>query len=365
MTTKPTPTVRALLKEAEEAIEAADTELDKLMLRVLLVTPWDTPCGIAEHSWYLKQAVEAADPEIQIVPCPQYLDPRSMEEVRSPLMDGADRIVHLNYQASLHSRWTPKEILRLRRWNWKVLVTFHDTGVPNSGLCKAICEAADAVVVHEPFDDLPAEKVRYWRMGVPGSGGPWQFGRVSSSDPSRDQFKAFSAQPVLGSIGFPFGWKNYDQLAKITGEIGWALLLLAPNATTEQAIKWRTLNPNHYLRIDFVPRHEALSLLSGCDATAFTYVCHNTGQSGAILQGIAARKPVIALHTCRQMRALYLDPLGLETIRWCETFEEVAFALRTVSIERCDPGIVALAKQDSWQHLGEKYAALYRELADA
>ena len=316
-------------------------------MKVKIVTTWGIPCGVSEHSTYLVEAVQAADPLIQHEPITD-LHPRAIIDDPTPF----DLLV-LNYHAGLHSQWHPEHIQAVRRRGIPVLCVYHDTGVPNSNHCQAICAAADAAVVHEPFDDLPPEKVRYWRMGVP------------TAEPAYTvhPFKDWVEQPVLGSIGFPFPWKNYDELCKITAKVGWALLLIAPTATDEQLKHWWDLNPYVHVRRYFVPRAEAISLLAGCDATAFTYVCHNTGQSAAILQGVAARKPVFALSTCRQFRALYTDPLGNEAIRWCATFEEIESGLRNCPIERCDTGIVALAEQDSWAKLGQRYAALYRSLA--
>jgi glycosyltransferase involved in cell wall biosynthesis len=318
-------------------------------LRVLLVTTWNTPCGIAEHAAYLKEAVEAADPAIQISPSPEALDPGVIIHA---MASAPPDVVHLNYQAALHSRWTPERIALLRK-GFKVLVTYHDTGVPNSDQCKAICAAADAVVVHEPYTDLPPEKVRYWRMGVPGWTGAYEF----DTDSKR--------RPLLGTIGFPFPWKHYEELAKVTAVCGWELLIIAPGATPEQEQTWKQLNPRTSVCPTFLPRHLAVSWLAGCDATAFAYGGCNTGQSASILQGIAARKPVLAFRTCRQFRALYHDWLGREAIAWCEDFEGLRFLLsHVVPIGRVDPGIVALAEQDSWEKLGAKYAALYRELAN-
>lgn len=315
------------------------------MINVLLVTTWGAACGISEHASMLKEAVERADPEIQITPCPEALDP--FTRLR---LDWTPDVLHLNYQASLHSRWTP---LAIRAWREEkqipIVVTFHDTGVPNSGQCKQVIVACDAAVVHEPFDDLPEEKTRYWRMGVPAWQPPYQYDR-------RDD------RPILGSLGFPFPWKCYDQLAQVTAANGWGLVLLAPGATPEQIAAWQQMNPHTTVEPYFLPRSLAISQLAGCDATAFTYVTHNTGQSGAILQGIAAHKPVLALNTCRQFRALHEDPLGREAIRWATTFEEVGVFLRRLPIQRLDPGIVALAEQDSWTRLGRRYADVYREV---
>src|SRR3990172_1579079 len=130
-------------------------------------------------------------------------------------------------------------------------------------------------------------------MGVPGQEPPDTHAWKTPYGESGYCFR-HSSQPVLGSIGFPFPWKNFDRLASLTCELGWALVLIAPGATDTDVALWRTVNPDSYIRTDFVPRREAVSLLSACDATAFPYTGGGTGQSGAILQGIAARKPMIA-----------------------------------------------------------------------
>lgn len=312
---------------------------------ICLVTSWETPCGIAEHSAMLIEAVRAADPTLrfEIMHADNGARPPHPETVRSV----ANRwpIVHLNYHAALHSLYTPDWVVEIQKQGCKVVITFHDTGVPNSDLAKALCRAADAFIIHEPADDLP--KSHYWRMGVPG----WPTPRGITQ-----------GYPWLGTIGFPFPWKHYDKLAEVTALCGWGFFVIAPSATDEQITAWSRLNPHVKVNTDFIPRAQAISHLAECDATAFTYVTHNTGQSGAVLQGIAARKPVIALKTCRQFRALYEDPIGRATIKWAETFEDVAAHLRNIKIQRCDPGIVALAEQDSWTKLGKKYADLYRSL---
>ena len=323
------------------------------MIRVLLVTTWDTACGIAEHSAMLKEAVERADSEIEVIPSPEILDPDS------PAFRAID-VLHLNYQANLHSRWTAEKIHAARSSGLykAVIVTYHDTGVPNSDQCKSVINAADFAVVHEPFDDLPFNKTQYWRMGVPAGHNGKRYEPFATG-----YWKAWPEQPVLGTVGFPFPWKCYDQLAMVTAKAGWALFLVAPDSTPEQRKQWSALNPAIYVSANFVPRRDVVGLLSNCDATAFTYVTHNTGQSGAILQGIAARKPVIALSTCRQFRALHGDDVGHRAIRWATTFEDVYDLLINMPIQRVDPKVVALAEQDSWERLGKKYTELYRSLA--
>lgn len=321
-------------------------------MRVALVTTWNKACGIAEHSRYLKMAMDqTADIDIVVV---EDLHPRALLPGTTvfPPFD----VVILNYHAALHSQWSA-EAIRDMQSVCPVLVIYHDTGIPNTEQAKSICAAASAVVVHEPDmeQDLVCDSgIHYWRMGVPDWTGwvQFEYGPNSWNE----------GRPILGSIGFPFGWKCYDDLARVTKDNGWALFLIAAGATQEQIDHWCALNPCTQVMKHFVGSYSAIGWLAGCDATAFTYVCHNAGQSAAILMGIAARKPVIAFHNCRQFRALWADELASHTIRWCESFAQVGWQLRHVPLQRCDPGIVALQEQESWRHLGPKFVGLLKEM---
>lgn len=323
------------------------------MIDVLLVTTWETPCGIAEHSAMLREHVEKADPEIGIVPDPVALDPSFI--THAGIMP---EIVHLNYHAALHSRWTPERIRQVQQMKIKVIVTYHDTGVPNSDQCKAICNAADAFVVHEPAGDLPISTGHYWRMGVLGWHEPHLYNPTLVGWRNGDR-------PIVGTVGFPFPWKNYDLLCRLSAELGWATLLIAPTATEDQMTRWESINPHSMIYNEFKTRSAVVSLLRGCDATAFLYNCANTGQSGAICLGLAARKPVIAFgaNICRQFRC-YTDLDAARAIRWAQSEAEVRDALRYCPIQRVDPRVVALAHLDSWDTLGARYARLYHDVLE-
>ena len=199
---------------------------------ILLVTSWDVPCGIAEHSAFVKEAVESQADDLCFILQHEGARPSEPEAVIARFetewkAGTGPKILHLNYHAALHSRWMPEWIpVFQKRHGVKVVITFHDTGVPNSVLCRTLHDAADAFIVHEPCEDLP--RAYYQRMGVPALDSLLPEPIISSRG------KAYDAQPVLGSIGFPFGWKHYGELARITAEIGWALYLIAPTATDEQ-----------------------------------------------------------------------------------------------------------------------------------
>ena len=326
-------------------------------MRVLLVTSWDTNCGIASHSQALKESVEAADSGIEVIPSSEALDPSWVWQ-QVTYATHTFTLVHLNHHDALHSRWTPDHVQQLTSQGIPVIVTYHDSrsgapGCENSEKLKAFAQVASSVIVHEPVEDL---KAVYWRQGVP----------VAAQQPmdyaSEFDFLAFPQQPVLGTIGFNFPWKQFDELARVTGEEGWALVLLSNDATEADEARWRAANSSILVIRKFLPQDAAINYLAGCDATAFMYACANNGTSGAIRQGIAARKPVIALESCRQFRDLSLDPLGQEAIQWVKNWDELRETLRRIPPTRLDPMIHALAERESWKQLGENYANLYHTL---
>ncbi len=315
-------------------------------MRVLLVTS-EGACGIAEHSAYLTEAVRAADSSIEIR-WHTDLHPASVHPWLAP------DIVHLNYHGALHSQWGPHSIREVQSRGIKVIVTYHDTGVPNSPQCHRLHDVADAFIVHEPCDDLPF--ARYWRQGIPAP--PYSFTLQAGLEPPTDRM-------VVGSVGFPFPWKHFDLLAEASWEAGWGLSLQTPGAKEYQVEHWQKLNPHSTITTTFQDRRSVVEVLTRCDATAFLYDNANTGTSGAIRQGIAARKPLLATPypMGRQFRDLQLDPLAAKVITWVyPTIDDVAGALRRIRRAPVDDGMVALAIQDGWEHLGRKYAALYHEV---
>ncbi len=80
----------------------------------------------------------------------------------------------------------------------------------------------------------------------------------------------------------------------------------------------------------FVERRSVVAWLTACDATAFLYLNANTGTSGAIRMGIAARRPMLATDpdVCRQFRDL--KDVGLSTgsgISWLDDLSPDAVTL--------------------------------------
>jgi len=331
------------------------------MIEVLAISTDGIDCGISAYLDLLRTHL----PSDLILRCdPDWLDPRAFfAQLRQIQEYQGPQVVWLNYHAALHSRWSVGQIERLRQ-HLPVVVTYHDTGVPVPEQCRNIYHATVSPVhdqlaqqgrfiVHEPCPEL-GEAI-YLRQGIPLYSAPYQFHPLNFP-PER---------PVLGTVGFPFPWKNYDLLAEASALAGWSLLLLAPRATAVQMETWRALNPNLVVRSEFVPQAEVVSYLAACDATAFLYTCANTGTSGAIRQGIAARKPVFATEGCRQFRDLEDAYEGRYAIRWLNdlTPHGVANALGHLPLGRLDPRIVRLAERDSWANQARQYGICFKRAA--
>lgn len=351
-------------------------------MRVLLVTSWDTPCGIADYAWSLRESVQRADPEIEVIPDPATLDPY---EVRRKYCSHRDvqagkttiDLIHLNHHDALHARWTAHHVREFTREGQTggipVVVTYHDTRerLEDCPKLAALAQVASSTIVHEPVEGLHAI---YWRQGVPApalapvqyySHHEWQVWSDAFRSVQTEEWRAFKThpqQPVLGTVGFNFPWKNYDRLCQVTAEAGWAMVILSNNATPEDEARWRSLNSAILVLREYLPQDRVVNFLAGCDATAFMYECANTGTSGAIRMGIAARKPVIALGTCRQFRDLYLD--RQHSIDWVVSWERFQPRLEMVFPCRYDPPLVGLAHRESWTIRGQDHARLYRMLVD-
>lgn len=321
-------------------------------LRVLMATSWDTACGIAAFAEMAKEYVEAADPNILMLASAQALDPLWARTTQA-----APHVLWLNYHRGLHSRWTPEAVTHWKRdIGTPVVITFHDTygeSEPDA-LTQELHDLADAFIVHEPCVGLPKQILI--RQGVLPYMGVYQY----ETGP-RGWSKG---RPILGTAGFNFPWKSYDDLAKATAAAGWALLILSNNATEEDGLRWASYNPACQTVAGFLSGSELVTRLAGCDATAVMYQCANSGTSGAVRLCLAARKPIFATG-CRQWRDLMIaqDLWGVTALRHVERFARLPLALATCPIQRLDPAVQFVAEQDSWVKQGARYASVFREVA--
>jgi len=316
-------------------------------MRILAVTSWGGACGIANYAEQCIAAVQAADPALVFTPSAEALDPH--------LLSPCD-VVWLNYHRGLHSRWTPEVIAEVKRTlHVPVVITFHDTygEAPPDPLVQALHDVADAFVVHEPCVGL--EQQVLIRQGVPA----WTGAMIYEDGPRGWT----NGRPILGTVGFNFPWKLYDEIVQATAAAGWAVLIASNNATEEDEVRWRKINPYSLIVRGFRPTAELVAYLSGCDATAVMYRCANSGTSGAIRLCMAARKPLFVA-PCRQWNDLKVaeQAWGVNVLREVADCTALVPALTRCPIQRMDPAVVFAAEQDSLVRQGRRYVDVFHSV---
>ncbi len=111
-----------------------------------------------------------------------------------------------------------------------------------------------------------------------------------------------------------------------------------------------------------------LRLLSSAEATAFLYTCHNAGTSGAIRQGLAAGRPLLAMSGCRQFR-------DLETLLFDTGITWVSFDVKEIAAVLIgghpagihlgpSPRIVRTASVLSWAYAAQSHLEVYRRVLE-
>lgn len=305
-------------------------------MKITLVTSNRKHCGIREYGKFL-MAEFANDPEVQIT---EVANPDAL----SLGLPDAD-IIHVNHHAALHSSWREDTVAQYQKHGYKVTVTQHDTfedfrimqerGFPDF-------RRANGLVVHEDVNRLNGNNIHYIPQGVlPAAKGAEQV-----------------AVHTLGSAGFDFPWKNYDMLARVTSDAGWVLLLIAPEMSQSRVEEIKRINPGSMVLTSWLSAEEVVFLLSSCTATGFLYSTGNSGTSGAIRLGIAARRPMVAFQS-RQNRDLAKEL----ALNWVNTEEEAkqqlsAFGYKEVVAANVD-WMKELADSQSWGNAAKQYKEMW------
>lgn len=332
---------------------------------VLFVTSPNPECGIWEHGEMLREALERVAPEFSLTT----IGPEEGLRIsRNPGALWDYHLVVVNHQANLHAAWTPhvtRELMTPERAGMPVVVIQHDTfetreimlgrGLPD------FVGACSRLIVHERVGNLAFPGVHYIRQGI--------YTPIAELPPPAPPAALSPAvRPTVGTVGFPFPWKNYDLLCKCARAAGWNVLLIAPGATVEQCVEWQGIFEGAESTLEivpqFLPREEVMQRLAACQATAFLYQTGNSGTSGAIRMGFAARRPVIAFKN-RQVLDLLATAVGRRAAMWCESEDAVVQALQELAgdaetwIARQSWAAV-LAEAESWDRQAVEIAGVFR-----
>ena len=296
-------------------------------MRVGLVTSWGVRCGIAEYALHLT----ASCPDVFPLPLQEY----------SLSSAWAFDVVHLNYEAGLFRCFPTGDLYQLRAAGKKLVLTLHNSteGVNRS----SFTDLFDRVIVHEHTRD--SGNFVHIPMGIPASP------------------LARKIDPYVGIAGFPFNWKGFHPTAMAAYKFGLGCLAIMPESShVDTAPMQKVVMESNYLSkviTTWLPESKVIEELAACLFLAFPYEGGNSGISGAVRMGLAARRPII-LSRCRQFRDLfaYEDEIYFADAGLWETMAQVLSDL-----EQAKAKVPARVLEDmAWSKVGEMHHQVYESL---
>jgi glycosyltransferase involved in cell wall biosynthesis len=300
-------------------------------MKVALITSWNERCGIAEYAKNL--ITNCPTVEFEIIPREVPI------EVVRPILEVND-IISLNYEPGILGHWNEKVIRSLNKPSVLTLHTSHD-GNNSSELTSAFTR----VVVHEQTQ----EGFTFIPMGIP---------------------KPFHEDGVtihfdVGTVGFPFPWKGFNEVVLACKKINASCLVIAPesrHADTEGMEKHlKSLYSNVTYISEWFDQNQVISLLEGCSISAFLYHGGNYGISAACRLGLAARTKIVLTRN-RQFRDLYSYEDEIQFVSNPPNIDEVANTFHYLLSDRITMKPKRVLEDYSWNKAGEMYTKLYEEL---
>ncbi|MCL1883469.1 MAG: glycosyltransferase [Defluviitaleaceae bacterium] len=292
-------------------------------LKVAMITPWNTKCGIAEYSGMLCEDLAGAV-DFEIFPArdnelvradEEFVQPRlwcnmfdgSLADLLNALKNSECKILHFQNQYGFFDLKTlTKMITELH--NKKIIITMHRTAK------MPLCDIADglnlcaAVIVHSALDrkrltesGVDDKLIKEIPLGQP------EFPQEDAQ--KLRQSMGLKNKLIMGSYGFLMPHKGVLEciraVAVIRQKVPDVLYIIScavyPNAPSKDyffeclnEIKIRNLEENIIVLPDFLPNEESSKLLQASDILLMPYKNTDESASGAIRFCVAAKKPIIA-----------------------------------------------------------------------
>ncbi len=269
---------------------------------------------------------------------------------------GAD-VAILNWHPA-RSPLTAEVIKSLSSCGTKTILVFHNSSELGGNAPyeqDSILRAVDVVVAHEPMNlDIPVEFIPH---GTP------EFGNLPG----------ITAEPSVGTAGFPFPWKRVDLVISVAEQLGCRAHVIAPKYKgmlfDAQYDDWkRRLSDRLELWTDFRPKEIAVRQLARSWVNIFWFesqcIDDQLGQTGSARMGVSAKRPmIISSHRKFKTFLPYLET----DFYLAEKEDDV---LR--SVERIFDGVVSRGpvkrpiktlSDQGWEKVGRMFASLIERLA--
>jgi hypothetical protein len=319
-------------------------------MRVGLITSFPPErCGVASNAVNLVNN-KADDVEYKIIEGCSWRKPFTHDQVMAESED-CD-IVHLTYERSLHLGLFPGTFYGLREKGKKTIITYYNIW-PGDYQDAEMVKAFDVVIVP---DEVEA-KVRGYEYVPHGVMEVTELGPLGSVR-------------SLGTAGFPTPAKGSLIMADVCRELGLHFFVVAPLSRHADAAWMRTEIEKRCQTCSFVHefllQEEIVRMLSCCTITAWLYTAipQQSGLSGSIRLGCAAKRPMVA-----SMMGMYRDLFQYDDeINFIQT-ETPTFAtvlpVVQYALEHPEKRPDRVVKEQSWNKCGQMYAEIYRKVLAA
>lgn len=310
-------------------------------MKVGLITSGNQECGIAEYGKNLMKHLPQVDWSV-------YLHNNLWSESLK------EDIVVLNYEPGL---FPEAAIFKAKQSEVKhrvlILHTSHD-GYWSSNFSARF----EKIVVHEASRDIREGHPKFVHipMGIPEPLNPNEQEMCQAVKDYRGR--------EIGSVGFPFPWKGFPEVAEAAKILGSSCFLLMPEGPGIDAAPivavCKSKNPEVHCCTDWCNERATLMVLGSCKVLVFAYHGGNYGISGAIRLGLATGLPIVAVRN-RQFRDLYEYEDEIEFVD-SPTPTLIADGIRRVLESGKKPKRVL--EDMSWANSAAKYYKLFEELLD-
>jgi glycosyltransferase involved in cell wall biosynthesis len=295
------------------------------------VSSWDTPCGIAEYTRYLAEAI----PQARVIAKADDLQPAG--------------VLHLQHEPSMAGQEQTSLILaRAQKAGTPTVATLHAVGpgaAPWEGTCSALVSLSErgTAMLRARW---PGRRVETIPHGCP----TWF--------PPRKQ----SRGRVIGAHGFLARHKGFWRLLEVLDRLpGSELLVLSHARDAELEARWKEATRGRAVRWvpDFLPaRQVAERLAQEADVVVYWYDEQAyDATSLAVRVGLASGVPVLTSHTS------WFSDLAEATLQPSDLAEGVS---RLLEDEPLRQSLVAAARDHchthSWKTIAERHLSLWRSL---